>query len=86
MPKVPPKQEASKALFTEEKNILEDIPLPAMPPTPKKKEEKIASQLGSESVVSDMKSTSGDDSSQDVSMIITDNESEDIHLVGCQSS
>ncbi|XP_060069493.1 biorientation of chromosomes in cell division protein 1-like 1 [Ylistrum balloti] len=78
VPKIVPKQEVSKSLFKEEKSILEDIPLPAMPPTPKKKEEnkQPVKKSDSESVVSDVK-TSGDESSQDLTMFATDSESMD---------
>ncbi|OWF42884.1 biorientation of chromosomes in cell division protein 1-like 1 [Mizuhopecten yessoensis] len=78
IPKDTPKQEINKALFKEEKNILEDIPLPAMPPTPKKKEDskQPPKKSDSESVVSDFK-TSGDESSQDLTMFTTDSESMD---------
>lgn len=77
IPKEAPKPEVSTSLFKEEKNILEDIPLPAMPPTPKKKEEKPVKKSDTESVVSDMK-TSGDESSQDLTMFTTtDSESMD---------
>ncbi|XP_033757338.1 serine/arginine repetitive matrix protein 2-like [Pecten maximus] len=78
IPKGVSKQEVSKSLFKEEKNILEDIPLPAMPPTPKKKEDtkQPAKRSDSESVVSDLK-TSGDESSQDLTMFTTDSESLD---------